>query len=51
MPSCPACENMVENFEDEVYTERYLKAGEKYIFFIPTLADGYGDKAEGIVSS
>jgi len=47
---CPQCQIKVESFHDESWTDRDLQRGEKYVFFLPILKDGYGDKPEAALS-
>jgi len=44
--SCPQCQTLVENFDNENWKDRDMKRGEKYVFFLPILIEGYGDKPE-----
>lgn len=45
-PWCAPCQTLVENFHDEAWTDRDMKRGEKYVFFLPLLKEGYGNKLE-----
>jgi len=43
------CGPLVENFEDEDFNDRALKVGEKYVFFLPGLFGGFGDRQEAVM--
>ena len=46
---CAACQTKVENFHDEQWDDRDIERAEKYVFFLPLLKDGYGDRPEATV--
>jgi len=43
---CAPCQTLVENFHNEAWTDRDMKRSEKYVFFLPLLKEGYGDRPE-----
>lgn len=43
---CPSCQTLVENFHNDNWKDRDMKRGEKYVFFLPLLLEGFGDKPE-----
>lgn len=47
---CAACQTKVENFHDEQWDDRDIERAEKYVFFIPLLKDGYGDRPEATLA-